>query len=133
MQLKRKSLVRKCLLLFCAAMLVIPAGMSFAASKPFPQHTTYTSGSIKPNHVSQTVLDNAVRNKWNSWKAAYLAPALTSQYYVKYNPAGETVSEAHGYGMMLAVLMEAMTPMPKPTSTACTVIIRLIQAPTMPS
>ena len=29
----------------------------------------------------------------------------TGQYYVKYNSAGETVSEAHGYGMLFTVLM----------------------------
>ncbi|MBJ6360199.1 glycosyl hydrolase family 8 [Paenibacillus sp. GCM10012307] len=105
MKIHRKSMVRKCLLMFCAVMLMVPAGMSFANNKPFPQHTTYTAGSIKPNHVTQTALDNAVKNKWNSWKNAYLSPALSGQYYVKYNSAGETVSEAHGYGMILSVIM----------------------------
>lgn len=94
------------LLLLCLAVFILPAGSAFAAvNKPFPQHTTYTSGTIKPNHVSQTALDNAVKSKWDAWKGTYLKPAGTGKYYVKYNSAGETVSEAQGYGMLFTVLM----------------------------
>lgn len=100
-----KSIFRKTLLLVCTAALMLPAGMSFAANKPFPQHTTYVSGSIKPNNVTQNTMDNAVKTKWNSWKSSFLKPAGTGKYYVKYNSAGETVSEAHGYGMLFTVLM----------------------------
>ncbi|WP_189031260.1 glycosyl hydrolase family 8 [Paenibacillus albidus] len=98
--------VWRTLMLLCLALIVLPAGSAFAAvNKPFPQHTTYTSGSIKPNHVTQATMDNSVKTKWNAWKAAYLKPAGTGKYYVKYNSAGETVSEAHGYGMLSTVLM----------------------------
>ncbi|MEK4042305.1 glycosyl hydrolase family 8 [Paenibacillus sp. FSL H8-0048] len=94
------------LLLLCLAIFILPAGSAFAAvNKPFPQHTTYTSGTIKPNHVSQTALDNAVKTKWDAWKGTYLKPAGTGKYYVKYNSNGETVSEAQGYGMLFTVLM----------------------------
>lgn len=94
------------LLLLCLAIFILPAGSAFAAvNKPFPQHTTYTSGTIKPNHVSQTALDNAVKSKWDAWKGTYLKPAGTGKYYVKYNSNGETVSEAQGYGMLFTVLM----------------------------
>ncbi|WP_151735013.1 glycosyl hydrolase family 8 [Paenibacillus tengchongensis] len=96
----------KSMLAFCLALFLLPAGSAFAAvNKPFPQHTTYTAGTIKPNHVTQTAMDNAVKTKWDAWKAAYLKPAGTGKYYVKYNSAGETVSEAHGYGMLFTVLM----------------------------
>lgn len=106
MKSSRKRVIRKSALLFCAVLLMLPAGLSMAANqRPFPQHTTYTSGSIKPNHVTQTAMDEAVKSKWNSWKASFLKPAGTGQYYVKYNSAGETVSEAHGYGMILTVMM----------------------------
>lgn len=99
-------MVRKTLLLFCSAALMLPSGMSFAAvNKPFPQHTSYVSGTIKPNNVTQSTMDNAVKTKWNSWKSSFLKPAGTKGYYVKYNSAGETVSEAHGYGMLFTVLM----------------------------
>lgn len=94
------------LMLLCLAIFILPAGSAFAAvNKPFPQHTTYTSGTIKPNHVTQSAMDNAVKSKWDAWKGAYLKPAGTGKYYVKYNSAGETVSEAHGYGMLFTVLM----------------------------
>ncbi|WP_379126735.1 glycosyl hydrolase family 8 [Paenibacillus sp. sgz500958] len=96
----------KSLFLLCLALMILPAGSAFAAvNKPFPQHTTYTSGSIKPNNVTQTAMDTSVKTKWNEWKAAYLKTAGTGKYYVKYNPEGETVSEAHGYGMLFTVLM----------------------------
>ncbi|MEK3905082.1 glycosyl hydrolase family 8 [Paenibacillus sp. FSL R7-0179] len=94
------------LLILCLAIFILPAGSAFAAvNKPFPQHTAYTSGTIKPNHVSQTALDNAVKTKWDAWKGTYLKPAGTGKYYVKYNSNGETVSEAQGYGMLFTVLM----------------------------
>ncbi|CQR56318.1 glycosyl hydrolase family 8 [Paenibacillus riograndensis] len=96
----------KSFVLLCLAIFILPAGSAFAAvNKPFPQHTAYTSGTIKPDNVTQTVMDNAVKTKWDAWKAAYLKPAGTGKYYVKYNSAGETVSEAHGYGMLFTVLM----------------------------
>lgn len=96
----------KSLMLLCLALFILPAGSAFAAAnKPFPQHTTYTAGTIKPNNVTQTVMDNAVKTKWDAWKGAYLKPAGTGKYYVKYNSDGETVSEAHGYGMLFTVLM----------------------------
>lgn len=102
----RRKLHWASLLLLCLAIFILPAGSAFAAvNKPFPQHTTYTSGTIKPNHVSQTALDNAVKSKWDAWKGTYLKPAGTGKYYVKYNSNGETVSEAQGYGMLFTVLM----------------------------
>ncbi|MEK4515690.1 glycosyl hydrolase family 8 [Paenibacillus sp. FSL H8-0122] len=102
----RRKLHLTSLMLLCVAMFILPAGSAFAAvNKPFPQHTTYTSGTIKPNNVTQTVMDNAVKSKWDAWKGAYLKPAGTGKYYVKYNSAGETVSEAQGYGMLFTVLM----------------------------
>lgn len=102
----KRSFGWKSSILVGLALLLLPAGSAFAAvNKPFPQHTTYTSGTIKPNHVTQSSMDNAVKTKWNAWKTAYLKPAGTGKYYVKYNSAGETVSEAHGYGMLFTVLM----------------------------
>ncbi|UQZ37223.1 beta-glucanase [Paenibacillus sp. PK3_47] len=102
----KRSLGWKSSILTGLALLLLPAGSVFAAvNKPFPQHTVYTSGTIKPNHVTQSSMDNAVKTKWNNWKSAYLKPAGTGKYYVKYNSDGETVSEAHGYGMLFTVLM----------------------------
>jgi endo-1,4-beta-D-glucanase Y len=77
-----------------------------AGNRFFPQHTTYTAGTIKPNNVTQASMDSTVGSKWTAWKNAYLKPAGTGQYYVKFDSAGNTVSEAHGYGMLLTAIME---------------------------
>ncbi|MUG65307.1 beta-glucanase [Paenibacillus campinasensis] len=106
----RMSLFHKCVSMLCVVLMITPAGFALGANKPFPQHTSYTSGSIKPNHVTQAAMDDAVRSKWSSWKNSFLKPAGTGQYYVQYNAAGETVSEAHGYGMILTVLMAGDDP-----------------------
>ncbi|GAB6992241.1 glycosyl hydrolase family 8 [Paenibacillus pini] len=103
---KKFSFNSKAVMLCCLAFLMVPSGLAFAApNKSFPQHTTYTSGSIKPSNVTQTTMDNSVQTKWDSWKAAYLKPAGTGKYYVKYQSDGSTVSEAHGYGMLATVIM----------------------------
>src|SRR5436190_16277554 len=88
------------------ACIVAAAALNASAqNRPFPQHVTYQSGTIKPNNVSQSTMDSSVKSKWNTWKSNYLKTAGTGRYYVKYNTAGETVSEAHGYGMLLTVLI----------------------------
>ncbi|RJX41887.1 licheninase [Paenibacillus pinisoli] len=91
--------------------------------KPFPQHTAYAGGSIKPNHVTQEQMDATVLKLFQEWKAKYLKTnpytAAETQKYVWYadgsdvEPGDEggisympvTVSEAHGYGMLILALM----------------------------
>lgn len=82
--------------------------------RAFPQHTVYQAGTIKPDNVSQEDLDSAVANFYKAWKNEYLKqPAAESdQYYIFYNDKGYaepknavTVSEAHGYGMMITAIM----------------------------
>ncbi|WP_260285176.1 hypothetical protein [Peribacillus aracenensis] len=82
--------------------------------KAFPQHTVYQAGTIKPDNVSQEELDAGVANFYKAWKNEYLKqPAAESdQYYIFYNDKGYaepknavTVSEAHGYGMMITAIM----------------------------
>ncbi len=85
-----------------------------AVSKPFPQHTAYTSGVIKPNYVSQDQLDNDVKRIYDEWKGRYLVqhPQKPNQYYVFYNlekindpENAVSCSEGHGYGMLATALM----------------------------
>ncbi len=82
--------------------------------KPFPQHTAYTSGVIKPNCVSQEQLDNDVKRIYDEWKGRYLVQSekTPNQYYVFYNleqmnepENAVSCSEGHGYGMLATALM----------------------------
>ena len=86
-----------------------------AQTFPFPQHAIYAPGVVKPNGVTQASMDNTVSNFWYTWKGRYLRTAGTGGYYVYYNyenPIDEaaTVSEAHGYGMVLSAYMAGADP-----------------------
>ncbi len=87
-----------------------------APYRPFPQHVTYASGSIRPNHRTQAQLDDRVRTLYREWKARYLVDVPGSsprQAYVFYNKEGSassntaivSCSEGHGYGMLIAAYM----------------------------
>lgn len=83
-----------------------------AVQRPFPQHVAYTPGTIKPNHVTQTQLDNAVTAFYTIWKTQYLRTGDSEgcqpgRYYVRFSPDGPTiaVSEGQGYGMIITALM----------------------------
>ncbi|MCV4230919.1 glycosyl hydrolase family 8 [Virgibacillus sp. LDC1] len=113
----------------------MPSSQGTGPYKPFPQHTAYTAGSIKPNHLQQAQLDATVARLYDEWKQKYLKkkPYLQSsepdQYYVwyadgdwfqeeydeelkvKYQPM--TVSEAHGYGMLITAHMAGHDPKAK--------------------
>ncbi|AJS61487.1 licheninase [Paenibacillus sp. IHBB 10380] len=100
--------------------------------KPFPQHTVTAAGSIKPNHQPQSQIDATVARLYDEWKKKYLKknPYLKvtapSQYYVWYADGdwfekehddelnvdydSITVSEAHGYGMLITANMAGHDP-----------------------
>lgn len=99
-----------CALVIAGACFFLADLASAANARPFPQHISYTAGSIRPSNASQSAMDNAVKAKWNAWKNNYLKPAGSGKYYVKYNSNGQTVSEAHGYGMLLTALMAGSDP-----------------------
>jgi len=83
-----------------------------AQNFPFPQHVTYTAGTIKPT-PPQATLDQTTKTFYDAWKARYLVNGCQSNhYYVYYSidftpepPDAITVSEAHGYGMVILALM----------------------------
>lgn len=93
--------LRACLGLVFLLMAAVAAN---AANRPFPFHAAYTAGVIKPDHISQSQMDNAVRRHYAAWKTRYLRN-LGGEYWVKYDGTNTTVSEAHGYGMVLAAYM----------------------------
>lgn len=89
-------------------------------NKPFPQHATYTNGVIKPTNYSQSQLDQHVMDFYTVWKERYLYIAANTdpvQKYIYYNLEGlsggrsdATVSEAHGYGMVILAYMAGFDP-----------------------
>ncbi|WP_163856069.1 glycosyl hydrolase family 8 [Paenibacillus elgii] len=95
-----------------------PASSGDGPFKAYPQHTVYAGDSIKPNHVTQAEMDATVTRLYKEWKAKYLKrnPYDPTQYYVWYADGdwfkdGEiTVSEAHGYGMLITALMAGHDP-----------------------
>lgn len=105
--------------LFSLAASVVLATPVHGASlaMPFPQHTEYTHGTIKPSNHSQADLDSATLAFYNVWKKRYLRSAAPGQLYVFCNadkrfdePDTRSVSEGHGYGMVATVLMAGADP-----------------------
>ncbi|HEV8691971.1 MAG TPA: glycosyl hydrolase family 8 [Ideonella sp.] len=76
-----------------------------ATARPFPYHVTYTAGAIKPSNVSQSAMDSKVSSHYSAWKTNYLRTLGGQGTWVKYDDTNSTVSEAHGYGMVLAAYM----------------------------
>jgi endo-1,4-beta-D-glucanase Y len=108
----------KKLLTFCACTLASLPALGAGEARPFPQHTVYTAGTIKPTSSSQADLDESVLKFYRIWKAAYLrSTAGGSQRYVFCNAektfspkSTRSVSEGHGYGMLALVLMAGADP-----------------------
>lgn len=80
---------------------------------PFPTHNNYVSGVIKPA-VAPDVMDSKVELLYTQWKQAYLTTRQghPDQSYISYNQDGTSypsnavsVSEGHGYGMMIVAYM----------------------------
>jgi endoglucanase len=100
---RRQDRVRS--LLWIAMLLwSVVAGAQEQTARPFPHHSIYTAGVIRPSKPNQAMQDATIARFYASWKAAYLRKA-GGHYWVKYNESNTTVSEAHGYGMVLAAYM----------------------------
>jgi hypothetical protein len=88
-------------------------GTSGGAAQPFGTHgAAYASGAILPDHLSQAELDDAVRDFYDYWKGHYLATGCgDGRYYVAFDGDNSlTVSEAHGYGMLILAYMAGHDP-----------------------
>jgi endo-1,4-beta-D-glucanase Y len=79
------------------------------ANRPFPFHTTLPAGVISPSNVSQAEIDAAIRRHYTAWKNNYLRDLGGGNFWIKYDRTNSTVSEAHGYGMVLAAYMADKT------------------------
>ena len=97
-----------------ALAIVLLASAATAQNHPFGSHPqTYAPGAILPNHVAPATLDQATRDFYDAWKARYLKQTCGAGRYVvesKTQSGNLTVSEAHGYGMLLAALMAGHDP-----------------------
>jgi len=82
-------------------------------SHPFGTHGGYAAGGwITPDRPAPE-LDDVTAAAYERWKALYLEPACESgQYRIKTAPSTDdyTVSEGHGYGMLLTVLLAGRDP-----------------------
>ena len=104
------------LVLMSSLSAVLPA-LASGEQRPFPQHTAYAPGTIKPVSRGQPELDRAVADFYRVWKARYLRSAGEGMRYVfcnaehSFQPRNtRSVSEGHGYGMLAAVLMAGADP-----------------------
>jgi len=104
-------------LLFPITMACLLGIASAAPLRPFPQHSTYTEGSIKPSRP-QAELDTATAAFYDVWKARYFhAGCKTGEAYIFYNREKTasskdaiSVSEGHGYGMLLTAFFAGHDP-----------------------
>lgn len=88
------------------------------SAKPFPQHVKYTVGVIKPNLVSQLVLDNTVAGRYDQWKTRFVknVPGKAESYiWFEEKDKKQCVSEGQGYGMVITALMAGYDPSAKQT------------------
>lgn len=77
-----------------------------------PDPSAFT-GCIKPNNVSQTSMDSTLYDVYQYWKEEYVTASGSTEngYYVSSNggtgatEGALTVSEAHGFGMLITALM----------------------------
>ncbi len=100
---------------FAAALLVITHALpTVAQNHPFGSRPmSYAAGTIRPHHVTQPTLDAAVGTFYDAWKSQYLAQDCgPGRYVVLTDVRGGnlTVSEGHGYGMILTALMAGYDP-----------------------
>ncbi|HRI64019.1 MAG TPA: glycosyl hydrolase family 8 [Polyangium sp.] len=83
-------------------------------ANPFASHPlAYPQGSILPSNGSQAELDKATSDFYDTWKSKYLiAGCGMDRYYIetKTESGNLTVSEGHGYGMMLTAIMAGYDP-----------------------
>ena len=86
--------------------------------RPFPQHVNYARGSIKPNHIPQSGLDQLTLSFYDQWRKRYVkAGCHPGEYYVWFEGKGgkQCVSEGQGYGMIITALMAGADPSAKAT------------------
>lgn len=103
----RRSLRRRLVGAACGFLCAMAAT---AQNHPFASHPMpYAGTSIAPAHLAQATLDQQVGDFHDQWKERYIRQTCgTGRYVVAANVidgGNLTVSEAHGYGMVIMALM----------------------------
>jgi len=106
--------------ILCLSLIAMSIHAAFAAppSHPFPQHTAYAAGSARPSNFSADQLDRETAAFYDQWKQRRLIPAATAgEYFVAFEGEDKkedrdviSVSEGHGYGMILSAFMAGHDP-----------------------
>jgi endoglucanase len=113
-RVKRYVCMKRCL--FAIFVLIFLANKCFPqmVHYPFPQHSSYHKGTIKPNRFTQAIIDSQVLDFYKSWKKQYIHQvADTHQAYVFFEEEGskfQSVSEGQGYGMIVLTMMAGADP-----------------------
>ncbi len=101
--------MRFALALFATSLIVVTSAA--AQNHPFGSHRVpYTAGAIFPNRAN---LDQTTADFYDDWKQRFLLQRCGSGRYVVATHTSSrnlTVSEGHGYGMILAALMAGHDP-----------------------
>jgi len=87
------------------------------ASKPFPQHVKYVTGTILPA-LPQIKLDSEVKNFYDQWKKRFIknVPGKPESFvWFDEKDQKQCVSEGQGYGMVIVALMAGHDPEAKNT------------------
>jgi len=107
-------------LLLLSAFWLLCHGYAFSQSvlKPFPQPIRYFAGTIKPNHITQSQMDNSVEGFYLQWKKHYIKniPGKAERYvWFDEKDNKRCVSEGQGYGMVIVTLLAGFDPSAKIT------------------
>lgn len=90
--------------------IIILPSILFSQNRPFPQQTNFDN-CIKPAGITQEVMDYYISDFYKYWKEKYLKTSGSTPggYYIEAKGTGGpntvTVSEAHGYGMIVFALI----------------------------
>lgn len=86
--------------------------MAQQPAHPFPQAQTIAGHGLRPGNVTSAQANAAVAAFYDDWKVRHLRPsvAVAGDWKVDFNGAGVAVSEAIGYGMILAAYMAGHDP-----------------------
>ena len=104
------------ILLAVISLSILPYSVSAAPNRPFPQHTIYAAGTIRPTNFTQDQQDQHVRDFYNDWKSRFLVTAGNNTtgktlYRVAFGQGSDvTVSEGQGFGMVIVALMAGHDP-----------------------